>query len=339
MHADSLMTPAPVGALPQEPLLSVRGLRTRFDVRGASFYPVDRISFDVAPGRTLAIVGESGCGKSATAYSLMRLLPRCVGHIVEGSCLFEGRDLVGLTDSEMRSVRGREIAMVFQEPMTSLNPVQTIGQQICEALRLHLALSAKDAWAEAIAGLRRVGIPAPEQRASQYPHQLSGGMRQRVVIAIALACAPKLIIADEPTTALDVTVQAQVLELFKAMQAESGVSLIMITHDLGVVAEVADEVAVMYAGRIVERAPVRELFENPQHPYTIGLLSSIPDFAEVGRRFSSIPGRVPSLFDLPLGCRFADRCPYVVERCRNEDPPVAALSESHVSACWRSPLP
>jgi oligopeptide/dipeptide ABC transporter ATP-binding protein len=319
-------------------ILSVRNLSTRFETHGGSFLAIEGVSFDLQKGRTLAIVGESGCGKSVTAQSIMRLLPKRIARIESGEVLYDGVDLMMLPEERMRGVRSRHVAMVFQEPMTALNPVQKIGSQIVEAIREHLPLSRKQAWERAVEGLRQVGIPSPAERALQYPHEMSGGMRQRVVLAIALACDPSVIVADEPTTALDVTIQAQILELLKRLQRERSLALMIITHDLGVVAEVADDVAVMYAGQIIEKAGLRAIFEDPQHPYTIGLLSSIPEFASKDGRLSSIEGMVPNLAALPSGCRFSTRCPYADDRCRAEEPPEADLGDGHVSRCWKAPF-
>ncbi|SDD39454.1 ABC transporter ATP-binding protein [Belnapia rosea] len=318
------------------PILRIEGLRTRF----GGFAAVDGVDLDVPRGRTLGIVGESGCGKSVLSLSVMGLVPR-PGRIAEGRVLLEGRDLLTLPPAAMRRVRGGEVAMIFQEPMTSLNPVHTVGAQIVEAMRAHEPKgqgSARDLRERAIAALRRVRIPSPERRFEEYPHQLSGGMRQRVMIAMALACAPRLLIADEPTTALDVTVQAQILDLLRELQAETGMSIILITHDLGVVAEMADEVAVMYAGRVVERAPAAALFEDPQHPYTIGLLGSVPRLDEERTRLLAIEGSVPPPFALPPGCRFAPRCPFVAEACRAEVPALRGIGPAHGVACLRAPV-
>ncbi len=320
------------------PVLQVRGLRTEFATDDGSFPAVDGVSFEVDAGRTLAIVGESGCGKSVTALSVMGLVPDPPGRITAGSILFEGRELVGAPRRAMLDLRGNGLAMIFQEPMTSLNPAFTIGEQIVEALLRHRPLSRAAAQARAIEALRQVRMPAPEQRFHEYPHKLSGGMRQRSMIAMALACEPRLLIADEPTTALDVTIQAQILELMRSLQDETGMALILITHDLGVVAEVADEVAVMYAGRIVERAPARDLFDEPQHPYTVGLLGSIPRLDVQRERLASIEGQVPDPLRRPRGCNFVERCPFAVERCQAEPPPLVAVGERHLAACWRAPL-
>lgn len=317
--------------------LEVRGLRTEFATDEGSFAAVDGIDLSVEAGRTLAIVGESGCGKSVTALSIMGLVPE-PGRIAGGSIRFEGRELVGLPARELLDLRGNGMAMIFQEPMTSLNPAFTIGEQIVEGLLRHRAVSRTDARDRALQVLRQVRMPAPEQRLAEYPHKLSGGMRQRAMIAMALACEPRLLVADEPTTALDVTIQAQILELIRTLQAETGTAVILITHDLGVVAEVADEVAVMYSGRVVERAGVQAVFEQPQHPYTVGLLGSIPRLDVQRPRLAAIEGQVPNPLRRPAGCDFADRCPFVVARCRAEAPPLLAVGERHGSACWRAPL-
>jgi peptide/nickel transport system ATP-binding protein/oligopeptide transport system ATP-binding protein len=299
---------------------------------------VDGVDLSLAPGRTLGIVGESGCGKSMLSLSIMRLVPP-PGRVVAGSVRLAGRDLLNLSSREMRDVRGRDVAMIFQEPMTSLNPVHSVGFQIVEALRSHRGGSARALREEAIEALRQVRIPAPERRFDEYPHQLSGGMRQRVMIAMALACRPKLLIADEPTTALDVTVQAQILDLLRELQASTGMAIILITHDLGVVAEMADEVAVMYAGRVIERASARALFEDPQHPYTLGLLGSIPRLDEERERLLAIEGMVPPPFALPAGCRFHPRCPFADATCgEGTPPPLRALAPAHEAACLRAPV-
>jgi oligopeptide/dipeptide ABC transporter ATP-binding protein len=313
------------------PLLEVRGLVTSFRTDDGVVRAVDGVDLDVPARGTLAIVGESGSGKSVTSLSILRLIPSPPGAIEAGSVKFLGRDLLTLPEREMRAVRGNAISMIFQEPMTSLNPVYSVGAQIVEAIRIHQKRSRSEAWARAVEMLRLVGIPSPEERAKSYPHELSGGMRQRVMIAMALACEPKLLIADEPTTALDVTIQAQVLDLLRKLQKLLGMSVILITHDLGVVAEFADELAVMYAGRVVETGPVDAVFRAPKHPYTKGLLRSIPplgtsaDRATRPRRLPTIEGIVPDLRALPTGCRFQDRCPLVFERCRTEEPALAPL--------------
>jgi peptide/nickel transport system ATP-binding protein len=299
---------------------------------------VDGVSLDVFRGKTLGIVGESGCGKSVLSLSIMRLVAH-PGRIASGRVLLEGRDLASLSNAEIRGVRGREIGMIFQEPMTSLNPVHTVGFQITEGIRAHEPRAGRAELRErGIAALERVRIPSPERRFDEYPHQLSGGMRQRVMIAMALACAPKLLIADEPTTALDVTVQAQILDLLRDLQAETGMAIILITHDLGVIAEMADDVAVMYAGRVVERTTARDVFEDPQHPYTLGLLGSIPRLDEDRARLLAIQGSVPPPFALPPGCRFAPRCPFAIDACRAEIPGLRAISPGHEAACIRAPV-
>ena len=319
-------------------LLEVVDLRTHFRTDDGEFPAVDGVSFSVDAGRTLAIVGESGCGKSVTSLSIMGLVPNPPGFIRGGSIRFEGRELVGASAREMQDLRGNGMAMIFQEPMSSLNPAFTIGEQIVEGLLRHRRVTRAQAVEQALGALRKVRIPAPEQRFHDYPHKLSGGMRQRAMIAMALACEPRLLIADEPTTALDVTIQAQILELLRTLQSETGTAVILIPHDLGVVAEVADEVIVMYSGRVVERAPVRELFEQPQHPYTVGLLGSIPRLDVERTRLASIEGQVPSPLRRPAGCKFADRCPFVIARCRTDDPPLLEVGPQHLSACWRAPL-
>src|ERR1700723_1937525 len=321
-------------------LLEVENLQTHFRTPDGINRAVDGVSFHVDEGETLAIVGESGCGKSVTAMSLMRLIPEPPGKIA-GSVRFRGRDLLKLSDREMRAIRGNDISMIFQEPMTSLNPVLTVARQIGETLRLHQGLDADAAEQRAIEMLRLVRISEPERRARQYPHELSGGMRQRVMIAMALACHPRLLIADEPTTALDVTIQAQILDLMRELKSEIGAAIILITHDLGVVAEMAQRVVVMYAGRKVEEAPVGDLFRRPQHPYTLGLLASVPRLgATLGRaeppRLAEIPGTVPSLRDPIVGCAFAPRCAYATERCNREAPPLEAKTAAHLAACFES---
>jgi len=324
-------------------VLEVEGLRTVFFTRRGLIRAVDDVSFSLRAGETLAVVGESGCGKSMTALSIMRLVPDPPGRIVGGRVRLEGRDLLALDETEMRDVRGNEISMIFQEPMTSLNPVLTIGEQVSEAIRLHRDVSAREAMAEAVEMLRLVKIPDPLRRAREYPHQLSGGMRQRAMIAMALACHPKVLIADEPTTALDVTIQAQILDLMLGLQRELGTAIVLITHDLGVVAETAQRVVVMYAGKKVEEAAVEVLFEDPLHPYSQGLLNSIPRLPSMGgapegggERLKEIPGTVPSLVDLPPGCIFAPRCAFADERCRREYPPYEEKRRGHWAACWHS---
>ena len=323
---------------PMTALLEVRELRTQFSTDNGEFAAVDGVSFEVAAGRTLAIVGESGCGKSVTALSIMGLVASPPGRIVSGSIRFEGLELGGLPKLQLQDLRGDGIAMIFHEPMTSLNPVFTIGEQIVEGLLRHQSISRAEAVERTMAMLRKVRIPAPEQRFHDYPHKLSGGMRQRVMIAMALACNPRLLIADEPTTALDVTIQAQILELMRNLQKETGTAIVLITHDLGVVAEVADEVVVMYAGRIVERASVQDLFAEPQHPYTVGLLGSIPRLDADATRLASIKGQVPNPLQRPSGCNFADRCPFADAQCRLLAPQLRDVGASHLSACWKAPL-
>jgi peptide/nickel transport system ATP-binding protein len=317
-------------------LLAIQGLSTEFDTDEGRVRAVDDISFSVEPGQTLGIVGESGCGKSVTALSIMRLLPQPMGQIVGGSIVFEGKDLTQIDLSDMEKIRGNQIGMVFQEPMTALNPVHTIGKQLTEVLLLHNDLDAQTAIAEAVAILDKVGIPSPEERMGEYPHQLSGGMRQRVVIAIALACKPSLLIADEPTTALDVTIQAQILELIKQLQQDLGMSVILITHDLGVIAETCEQVVVMYAGKVVEKGSVFDIFDRPRHPYTRGLLASIPRLDTPPKsRLSTIEGMVPGLLDLPAGCRFQNRCPLVNDSCLARSPDIVSAGEGHEVSCFR----
>jgi oligopeptide/dipeptide ABC transporter ATP-binding protein len=318
-----------------EPLLSLRNLVTAFDTDEGYLRAVDDVSFDVMPGKTLGIVGESGCGKSVTSLSILRLIPSPPGFIEGGSAMFEGKNLFELSESQMRRIRGNDISMIFQEPMTSLNPVYTVGAQIVEAIRLHQRVSRKAAKARAIELLDLVGIPAPAERVESYPHTLSGGMRQRAMIAMALACEPKLLIADEPTTALDVTIQAQILDLLRSLQDELGMSIIFISHDLGVMAEFSHEIAVMYAGKIVEHADTVELFRAPRHPYTRGLLRSLPSQRNRGQRLPTIPGIVPDLRSLPPGCRFQDRCERVTDACRSEEPELRHVFESDV-ACFHA---
>jgi oligopeptide/dipeptide ABC transporter ATP-binding protein len=318
-----------------EPLLRIEDLRTHFHTDDAVVRAVDGVSYDVQAGETLAIVGESGSGKSVTALSILRLIPEPPGRIVSGRILFKGKNLLELSPAEMRAIRGKEISMIFQEPMTSLNPVFTCGEQILETIVLHEKVDRKTARARAIEMLKLVGIPAAEQRVDEYPHQMSGGMRQRVMIAMALACRPSILIADEPTTALDVTIQAQILELLERLQRELGMAVILITHDLGVVAETADRVAVMYAGQVVESCDVRAAFRKPLHPYTAGLQASLP---KLGRREDSlrvIPGNVPNPARFPEGCRFHPRCPVMIDQCLNL-PELRAFGDGHAARCWRS---
>ncbi len=316
-------------------LLSVRNLKTHFYTEDGVVPAVDGISFDLERGGTLGIVGESGCGKSVTSLSIMGLIPSPPGKIVDGEIIFEGRDLTKLSEAEMRKIRGNDISMIFQEPMTSLNPVFTIGNQIMEAIMLHQKLDKAAARKKAIEMLSLVGIPSPEKRIDEYPHQLSGGMRQRVMIAMALSCNPKLLIADEPTTALDVTIQAQILDLMRDLQKELGTAIIMITHDLGVIAELVDRVAVMYTGVIVESGDVETIFANPQHPYTQGLLASIPRLDMDVDRLQAIPGSVPTPGNFPKGCGFHPRCPFAKDICVAKRPPAFAVGDGHHAACWK----
>ena len=318
-----------------EPLLSLRHLVTAFDTDEGYLRAVDDVSFDVQPGQTLGIVGESGCGKSVTSLAILRLIPSPPGLIERGEALFAGKDLFQASEKEMRAIRGNDISMIFQEPMTSLNPVYTVGSQIVEAIRLHRPLSRRAAKARAIELLELVGIPAPSERVDSYPHTLSGGMRQRAMIAMALACEPRLLIADEPTTALDVTIQAQILDLLRSLQAELDMSIIFISHDLGLMAEFTHEIAVMYAGKIVEHAATDTLFASPRHPYTRGLLQSLPSQRNRGKRLPTIPGIVPDLSVLPPGCRFQDRCELVTDQCRVEEPSLQRIEQTDV-ACFRA---
>jgi oligopeptide/dipeptide ABC transporter ATP-binding protein len=316
-------------------LLQLKDLRTSFFTPEGEVRAIDGVTFEIAEGKTLGLVGESGCGKSVTSLSIMRLIPSPPGRIVGGEILYRGRDLLKLKNEEMRKIRGNEISMIFQEPMTSLNPVFTVGNQIGEAIRLHQGLGKKETRRKTIDMLRLVKIADPESRVDAYPHQLSGGMRQRVMIAMALSCNPSLLIADEPTTALDVTIQAQILELMKELQQKIGMALLLITHDLGVVAEQADEVAIMYAGKIVERASAAAIFARPLHPYTVGLLNSLPGAGLTKkRRLAAIPGMVPSPLNLPSGCRFRDRCPRAEAVCASVQPPLAENETNHLVACY-----
>lgn len=321
------------------PILEVRDLEVEFSVDDGKIKVLDGVSFQVAPGQTLGIVGESGCGKSVTSLAIMGLLPRPHGQVVAGSIRFQGEELLSLPPDQMYKVRGNRISMIFQEPMTALNPVQTVGTQLMEVFSLHRPDFSKAERREAaIAMLQKVGIPEPAQRFAVYPHNLSGGMRQRVMIAMALACEPDLLICDEPTTALDVTIQAQILDLMKALQAQTGMAIIFITHDLGVVAELCDEVVVMYAGRAVERADIFELFDHPRHPYTHGLMASIPRLEDVPKSLlKTIKGQVPALHEMPAGCRFSNRCPHATEICVGTIPVTEQLSERHAVAChhWK----
>jgi peptide/nickel transport system ATP-binding protein len=319
-------------------ILSVLDLRIALAGRAGIVPLVDGVSFSIQKGRTLGLVGESGCGKSLTSLAIMGLLPSPPLQITGGIINFDGLDLLSVPPRERADMRGSRMAMIFQEPMTSLNPAFTIGDQISEAILRHRKIGTADARLIALDMLRRVRIPAPENRFDEYPYQLSGGMRQRVMIAIALVNSPELLIADEPTTALDVTIQAQILSLISALQRGTGTTMLLITHDLGVVAEVADDVAIMYAGQIVERGTVHDIFDDPQHPYTIGLMGSLPSLSEPRKRLATIPGGVPSADAMPEGCRFAPRCPFAVDLCRRERPPLAQLAQSHEVACIRAPI-
>jgi oligopeptide/dipeptide ABC transporter ATP-binding protein len=317
-----------------ERLVEVRNLRTHFFTEDGVVPAVDGVSLYINRGETLGVVGESGCGKSVTSLSIMRLIPNPPGKIVEGEIIFEGEDLLKKTEPAMRKIRGNDISMIFQEPMTSLNPVYTIGDQIAEAIELHQGLSHKEAIDKAIEMLRLVGIPVPERRVHEYPHQLSGGMRQRVMIAMALSCNPKLLVADEPTTALDVTIQAQILELMKKLKKELGMAIMLITHDLGVVAEMAERVVVMYGGKVVEEADVVSIFTHPLHPYTEGLLRSIPRLDTQLGKLHVIEGVVPNPLHLPVGCRFNPRCPYVIDKCKETQPPLEEIVPGRLVACF-----
>ena len=340
--ADAAQMNAPTGSSANQAALEVNGLKTYFFTREGVVRAVEDVSFSVARGETLAIVGESGCGKSMTALSIMRLIPDPPGRIVGGEIKLDGQDLMDLSEAEMRGIRGNDISMIFQEPMTSLNPVMRIGKQISEALILHQDMSKAQAMDRSIEMLKLVRIPEPERRVKEFPHQLSGGMRQRVMIAMALACKPKVLIADEPTTALDVTIQAQILDLIVNLKDDLGAGVILITHDLGVVAETANRVIVMYAGRKVEETDVMTLFANPRHPYTRGLLASVPSLAIVvgeeaaAERLEEIPGFVPPLHSLPEGCAFAPRCPQAIDKCRQGRPEYEEKRPGHWAACWRS---
>jgi oligopeptide/dipeptide ABC transporter ATP-binding protein len=315
-------------------LIQVKNLRTSFFTPEGEVRAIDGVSFEIGEGKTLGLVGESGCGKSVTSLSIMRLIPSPPGKIVGGEILYRGRDLLKLRNEEMRKIRGNEISMIFQEPMTSLNPVFTVGNQIGEAIKLHQGLGKRETREKTIEMLRLVKIADPESRVDSYPHQLSGGMRQRVMIAMALSCNPSLLIADEPTTALDVTIQAQILELMKELQQKIGMALLLITHDLGVVAEQANDVAIMYAGKIVERASTEAIFTKPLHPYTVGLLNSLPNVGgEKKKRLDAIPGVVPSPLHLPSGCRFRDRCPKAADICAQAEPTLEEKDPGHTAAC------
>ena len=318
-------------------LMKVSGLATQFFTEDGIVKAVDGIEYDLEEGETLGLVGESGCGKSVSALSVLRLIPNPPGRIVGGEVMFEGQDLLKLSEEDMRHIRGNRISMVFQEPLTSLNPILTIGRQITEPLALHMSMTQQQAEERAIELLGLVGIPDAAARINDFPHQFSGGMRQRVMIAMALSCNPKLLIADEPTTALDVTIQAQVLELMQRAAKEVGASLIVITHNLGVVARYADRVNVMYAGKIIERGTAHEIYKNPKHPYTVGLLQSVPRLDEPRRaKLNPIEGMPPDLVDLPPGCSFRARCTYAVDRCAEEVPPLVTVDEDHLAACWEA---
>ena len=319
-----------------ETVLTVEDLRTYFTTRWGTVKAVDGISFDLRKGETLGIVGESGRGKSVTMLSLMRLIPEPPGRIVSGSITLDGEDIVQITEQEMAEIRGSKIALIIQDPMTSLNPVFSIGNQVEEAIQIHQDIPKRSIMEGALEVLRKVNIPAAESRVKDFPHQMSGGMRQRVVGAIGISCQPQVLIADEPTTSLDVTIQAQYLKLLKDIQKDSDLSLIFITHDFGIVAKMCDRVAVMYAGRIVEHGSVRDIFNNPSHPYTEALLASVPKMDQDVDRLFSIEGQPPPLHDLPVGCAFADRCPVVMDKCREEYPASFTVSDSHIASCWRA---
>ena len=320
--------------LSKEKLIDVSGLKTHFFTEEGVVKAVDGVDFEIYPGETIGIVGESGCGKSVTSLSIMRLVESPPGRIVDGSIMFDGDDIVNKNQKEMRKIRGNDISMIFQEPMTSLNPVYTVGDQISEAIILHKDVNKKEARKQAIDMLAKVGIPLPEQRVDEYPHQLSGGMRQRVMIAMALSCDPKLLIADEPTTALDVTIQAQILDLMNDLKQKFGMAIMMITHDLGVIAEVADRIAVMYAGKVMEYTDAVSLFKDPKHPYTWGLMHSIPRLDKSVEKLYAIPGMVPSPLDFPEGCKYNTRCELADEKCKAEEPPLEEVEEGHQSRCW-----
>jgi len=318
-----------------ETLLEVRDLKTYFYTEDGVVPAVDGVSFSVDKGETIGIVGESGCGKSVTSLSVMRLIPNPPGKIVDGEIIFEGKNILEKSEAEMRHIRGNEISMIFQEPMTSLNPVFTVGDQIMEAIMLHQKVGKKEARKKTIEMLRLVGIPSAEKRVDEYPHQMSGGMRQRVMIAMALSCNPRLLIADEPTTALDVTIQAQILDLMLKLKEDLGTAIMLITHDLGVVAETVNKVVVMYAGKIVESADVVSIFKKPEHPYTLGLLGSIPKVNEDRERLQVIEGVVPNPFNMPAGCRFHPRCSFVRDICKEEEPELVDVEAGHQVRCWR----
>ncbi len=338
MSEAAVMDEARAADVSEAPLLEVRDLAIHFDTEAGLFRAVDGVSFSIRRGETLGVVGESGCGKSVTSLGVMRLVPQPPGRFARGEVIFDGRDLLKLSEKEMRGLRGGRIGMIFQEPMTSLNPVYRIGDQIVESLMAHGAASKAEARKRAIEMLDLVGLPSPAQRVDDFPHQLSGGQRQRVMIALALANEPELLIADEPTTALDVTIQAQILELMRELRVRTGAAIMLITHDLGVVAETCDQVVVMYAGRVAERAPVKSLFDDPQHPYTIGLMAAVPRLDGKSDRLETIPGSVPPPYAEIPGCRFASRCPVAADRCRAEQPPLRDIAPGHQVACWRAPV-
>ncbi len=319
-----------------ESALEIKDLRVSFSSEGRKVEVVSGVSLSIPQGRIVGVVGESGCGKTVTALSVMRLIPEPPGRIEGGEIIFDGADILHLNDRDMRSIRGNRISMIFQEPISSLNPVFTVGDQVGESLRTHLNITGKEEKERVIALLKLVGIPAPESRIKNYPHELSGGMSQRVMIAMALACSPEVLIADEPTTALDVTIQAGILELIDDLRVKLGMAVLLITHDLGIIAEVADTVYVMYAGKVVEHAVTREIFKHPKHPYTVGLLNSIPDLRGSKEKLDAIPGLVPSPGSFPPGCRFQDRCPLVIDKCRSEEPPLSEHAAGHYSACFRA---
>ncbi|WCH46838.1 ABC transporter ATP-binding protein [Lysinibacillus sp. FSL K6-1151] len=318
----------------QNTVLEVKNLQTYFYSSEGVAKAVDGVSFILQKGETLGIVGESGCGKSMTSLSLLRLVPSPPGKIINGEIFLNNTDILKLSDEELRKIRGNKISMIFQEPMTSLNPVLSVGEQIAESIRLHQGLSRKEAWQKAVDMIRLVGIPAPEKRAKQEPYQLSGGMRQRIMIAMALACTPDVLIADEPTTALDVTIQAQIIEIIQNLQKQLGMSIIFITHDLGVVAEICDKIAVMYAGQIVEEGTTESLFEKPLHPYTNGLIQSLPKLYEEQEELSTIHGTVPSPYNYPVGCRYAERCPFATDLCHEQQPELMTVEHEKKVRCW-----
>ena len=315
-------------------VLTIRNLKTYFYTDAGTATAVDDVSFNVSKGKTVALVGESGCGKSVTALSVMRLVPEPPGRILDGQIVLDGKNVLSLNQREMRALRGNAVSMIFQEPMTSLNPVFRVGSQVAAAIRVHRDVTEPEAYARTIELFAKVGIPSPERRIHDYPHQMSGGMRQRVMIAMALACDPLLLIADEPTTALDVTIQAQILDLLRRLQTDTGMSILLITHDLGVVAEMADDVAIMYAGKIVEHAPAAALFRSPGHPYTRGLFASLPSVQRDDKRLQSIAGQVPAATHFPPGCRFHPRCPHAFETCKTREPANVPIREGHTAACW-----